>query len=410
VTKSNKKFLLELPNAATKIDGRIHSHYSPHFMAKNTIGMFFFQSPSINAHVESAQCAGRIDEPTQRAIAYYLERSSVRALNELLWKQVYIAIRGKQLESLRGYDGRFTLAIDGVSLAYSKKRHCDRCLVTRYDDGTVQYHHAMLVASIVDKTEKTSIVVAVIPIENTPGYTGKQACELNAAKYLLDHLHRLNAHMKFNISVDGLYLSSEFIVRAKALGHEITMPLAKENMLIFDVLERDFKNRPIARQEDKSTTTTIEYGLEDVSMFWQALFQRNPAIPIYGLKRIITDKATGESRTCVIISTIQPTNDKEAIRISEMQRERWQQENNTFNVFKNLHNLKHIFNHRASAQVFLFAAIAINMRNIFLLRHPPQLHIKKPLSITALVQLILRLCNAPMDICQLPDTPLATGG
>ncbi len=334
----------------------------------------------------------------------------MRALNELLWRQVYIAIRSKQIDSLRGQDGRFTLAIDGVSLTYSEKRHCDRCLVTRHDDGRVQYHHAMLVASIVDKIEKASIVVAVIPIENTPGYTGKQACELKAAEDLLEHLRRLNAHMRFNISVDGLYLSADFIIRAKALGHEVTMPLARENMVIFDVLERDFKNRTVVSREDRSTLTTVEYGPEDVSMFWQALFQGNPAISIYGLKRKITNKVTGELRECVIISTIKPVNDKEAILISEMQRERWQQENNTFNVFKNLHNLKHIFNHKAQAQVFLFAAIAINMRNIFLLRHPPQRHIKKPISITALLQLIMRLCKAPIDVCQLTDIACLSGG
>jgi hypothetical protein len=369
-------------------------------MAKQILAMFFFQFASINTFIERSS---NLDEPTQRTLAYYLEHSNPKALNELLWKQVYIAIRSKQLENLRGKDGRFTLALDGVSLAYSYKRHCDRCLVTRHDDGSVQYHHAMLVASIVDKVRKASIVVAVIPIENVPGFEGKQACELKAAHELLEHLHRLNAHMKFNISVDGLYLSANFIIQAKGLGHEVTMPLAKEKMVIFDVLERDFKNRAVAQDEDRTTKTTIEYGPEDVSIFWQALFAGNPTIPIYGLKRRIEIKATGEVRECVIISTIKPENDKNAIRISEMQRSRWQQENNTFNVFKNLHGLKHIYNHRAMAQVFIFAALAINMRNIFLLRHPPQRHIKKPLSITTLLELIRRLCNSLIDICQSAD-------
>lgn len=397
-----------MPRESEKLDGRIHSHYSPLFMAKKVIAMFFFQFTSVNAYVEQGLCSGKLDEPTQRTIAYYLEHTSVRALNELLWKQVYIAIRNKQMESLRGRDGRFALAIDGVSLSYSSRRHCERCLVTHHDDGRIQYHHALLVASIVDKVKKMSIVVAVIPIENTPGYTGKQACELSAAKQLLEHLRSLNAHMKFNISVDGLYLSADFIIRAHHLGHEVTMPLAKENMVIYDVLERDFKNRAIARQEDCQTQTTIEYGSEDVSIFWAALFKGNPAIPIYGLKRRILVKASGDVRECVIISTLKPVDDKAAIRISEIQRERWQQENNTFNVFKNLHNLKHIYNHKASTQVFQFAALAINMRNIFLLRHPPQRHSKKPLTAAALLSLIFAACKAPINICHTADVSVAS--
>lgn len=384
--------------------------YSAFFMAKKMIAMFFFRFASVNAYVETDLCSGQLDEPTQRTIAYYLERSNVRALNELLWKQVYIAIRSKQLDQLRGKDGRFTLAVDGVSLPYSSKRHCERCLVTHHEGGRIQYHHALLVASIVDQIRKISIVVAVIPIENTPGFTGKQDCELNAAKKLLEHLRSLNAHMKFNISVDGLYLSSDFIIRAHALGHEVTMPLAKENMVIFEVLEKDFKGRALARQENRETETTIEYGPEDVSMFWTALFKSNPQIPIYGLKRRIVTKATREIRECVIISTLKPVDDKAAIRISGIQRERWQEENNTFNVFKNLHHLKHIYNHKAMAQVFQFAALAINMRNIFLLRHPPQKQIRKPISIATLLQLILALCKTPIDICHAADVSSSSGG
>jgi hypothetical protein len=366
-------------------------------MAKKVMALFYFRSPSINATVESDVIQGRIDDPTQRTYAYYLEHSSVSALNELLWKQVYIAIRSKQLDALKGSDGRFTLALDGTSLTYSYKRHCDKCLTTTYDDGTVHYHHALLVASIVDKIKKVSIVVAVIPIENTQG-SDKQDCELNATKKLLKHIKKLAPQMRFNISVDGLYLSAPFVTQAKQLGHEVTMPLAKENMAIFDVFEKDFKNKKIIKQEDKDTETTIQYCSDDLSPYWPALSKSDPSIRLYGLKREIIHKKTGEVRTCVIVSTLDPIDDKRAIELSEIQRERWQQENNTFNVFKNLHDIKHIYNHKASTQVFQFAAIANNMRNIFLLRHPPQKHIKKPLTIATLLKLILALCKAPIDI------------
>ena len=372
------------------------------------MAMFFFRHNSVNAYVETDVVEGRLSDPTQRTIAYYLEHSGVTALNELLWKQFYIALRSKQLDSLRGIEGRFTLALDGVSLAYSTRRHCSKCLVTHHDNGSIQYHHALLVASIVDTVRNISIVVAVIPIENTVPEALKQDCEMSASKALLWHIKHLAPQMKFNISVDGLYLSAEFVTKAKKQGHEITMPLARENMIIFDVLEKDFKKRAIIRREDRDSETTIQYGPEDVAPFWGALHKSNPSIQLYGLKRTTVIKRTGEIRECVIVSTLKPTDDKRAVAISDLQRERWQQENNTFNVFKNLHNLKHIFNHKASTQVFQFAALAINMRNIYLLRHPPQKQIKKPLTIATLLKLIRTLCKCPIDIFEV--TPAASAG
>ena len=361
-------------------------------MFKNTLGLFFFQHESVNGYVENGIIHGHGDRPVQNTIAYYLEHAGVSALNLALWDQVHTAMRLKQLDHLRGADGRWTLAFDGVSFAYSTKRHCDKCLLTTSKVGVISYHHALLVASIVDKVRKVSIVVAVIPIENTAANTDKQACELKASAAMLEHLRKMNPYLRYHITVDGLYLSAGFIDQAVGCGHSVTMPLAKENMTIHEILDVRFGNgRPSVQIETVTEKTTVAYEAEDIAPFWPALHELNPKISLHGLKRTIVNKITGEIRECPIVTTLVPMAGN-AMAISNIQREKWQEENQTFNELKKHHHLEHVFNHKAQAQVFMFAALAINMRTIYLLRHRPQRHVRKPLTLTSIVAAILRAC------------------
>jgi hypothetical protein len=408
VATANAKFIGKIEAThAQGVDSRQRPHYRPLHMFKLAVGLFFFQHRSVNQYVEARVVHGQETGPVQNTIAYYLEQADVRALNLALWDQAYTALRLKQLDTLRGMDGRWSLAFDGVSLTYSTKRCCEKCLTTTTKDGVISYHHAMLVASIVDKVQKASIVVAVIPIENAPG-TDKQACELKATKAMLDHLRKMNPYIRYHITVDGLYLSAGFIDQAVKLGHTVTMPLAKENMTIHEILDVRFGNgRPSVQCETVSEKITVAYEAENIAPFWNALHEKNPDIALFGIKRTIIDKATGEIRECPIVTTIAPTA-KNALSISDIQREKWQEENKTFNDLKNHHHLKHIFNHKAQAQVFIFASLATNMRTIYLLRHPPQCHVRKPLSLAAIIAMILKACDFD-PIRLLTIKPLAAG-
>ncbi|MGK5088535.1 hypothetical protein WDW86_13330, partial [Bdellovibrionota bacterium FG-2] len=81
-----------------KVDGRICPHFSPSFMFKRTLGMLYFQARSVNAFTENDIVYGHVDPPGQRTWAYYVEHSSVAALNRALWDQVHTAMRLKQLD------------------------------------------------------------------------------------------------------------------------------------------------------------------------------------------------------------------------------------------------------------------------------------------------------------------------
>jgi hypothetical protein len=391
---SNAKFMAKVNEVhAKRVDGRITPQYSATQMFKTWIALFFFQVRSVNAYMESDVIHGREDRPGGRTLAYYAEASRVAYLNQALWDQVHTAMRLKQLDGLRGSDGKWTMAFDGVSLSYSTKRHCEKCLKTT-KDGVTSYHHSLLVASIVHKVKKVSIVVAVIPIENMKNEgTDKQACELKAAHEMLDHLRKMDPYLRYHITVDALYLAAGFIEHAVRLGHSVTMPLAKENMKIHEILDVRFGNgRSQVKLETVKTITTVDYDSEDIAPYWDALQKANPQIALHGMRRTIVDRVTGEVRQCPIVTTLVPT-EKNAMRISDIQREKWQEENKTFNMLKNHHHLEHVFNHKAQTQIFIFAAIATNMRTIAFLRHPPQKHVKKPLALASVIQAILTLCH-----------------
>jgi hypothetical protein len=387
-----------LIDGAEDVDGRKAPQYSSPEMFKKMLAMFLEGAKSINSLEQEDIIHHRLEEPTSRTIAYYLEHSDANALNDLLWKLFYTTLRSKRLDCLRGLGDKLALALDGVYLPSSKKRHCDKCL-TKTIDGVIYYYHAFLVASVVDKNKKFSLPVAVIPLENTPG-SKKQDCELKAAHRLLDFLRRKNPYAKFNLSTDGLYLSADFIAEAVERGHSVTMPLAKENMVIWEVLDVRLGNTQNKMEllEDKNSVT-VWWDDRDVSEFWAALKKRNPKIKLYGLKRLLTPLQEGEKeRECIVVTTLCPTNEKAVLKISDLQRAKWQEENKAFNTMKNLLGLKHIFNHKASAQVFQFAALALNLRAIFFFKCRPQKEIKKPLSETSLMKAIVGLCRKPSEI------------
>ena len=367
-------------------------------MVKKLLGMFLFQNDSVNDYCNNEMLGNVSNECTDRTLAYFLEKSSVIQLNNILWKQVYTAIRAKQLNKLRSYDGRFVLSIDGTNLRYSQKRHCEKCLVT-VKDGKTYYHHGMLVASLVDKTTGTSIIAAVQPIENEAKYE-KQDCELKAAKKLLANIRAKNAHMKYIITVDSLYVSAPFIKQLKSYGYDVVAAFSKENMNLHEILDTRCHNWKLELPfETKDESVKLWFENEDVSMYWDAISNSN--IQVYGIRRERIDKNTGEVFICYMLTTIRPET-LNVEHLSNIQREKWQQETRDFKGLKRQYNLEHIFNHKGCAAVFILASISINMVSIYLLRHNPRNKFPK-LTIKSLLKLVKKIVRGDPIILLTPD-------
>jgi hypothetical protein len=178
-------------------------------------------------------------------------------------------------------------------------------------------------------------------------------------------------------------------------------------MVIWEVLDVRLGNsKNIFEVKEDDANVTVWWDDRDVSEFWAALHKRNPDIKLFGLKRKISPTNGGEIRDCIVVSTLCPASKTVARTISNLQRAKWQEENKTFNVLKNIIGLKHIYNHKASAQVFQFASIALSLRSVFMLRYRPQQEVKKPMSETNLMKALLALCPSPGDFLNFENVSL----
>ncbi len=83
-------------------------------------------------------------------------------------------------------------------------------LATEKSDGSIQYHHQILQASIVNPQIKTVLPIEAEEVRRQDG-TSKQDCELNAAKRLIPKLVAEHPHMDLVILGDGLYSHVSFV-------------------------------------------------------------------------------------------------------------------------------------------------------------------------------------------------------
>ena len=124
-------------------------------------------------------------------------------LETVLAKMIRRLIRMKALDDWR-VGGRFLLAIDGTGLYSFRRRHCEHCIETHHDSGTVTYSHKVLVAFLVSDNGY-ALPIACEFIENPGALYDKQDCEIKAFHRLEPKLKRLYPQTPFWLLFDALY-------------------------------------------------------------------------------------------------------------------------------------------------------------------------------------------------------------
>ena len=146
--------------------------------------------------------------PHYDTLNYYLERLPPECLSELRRKMVTSLIRGKQFNKNRLLGKYWRVILDGTGLSCFKEKHCGNCLCTERltEDGQKErlYYHKVLEAKIV---LGDSIVVSLGTefIENEKEDAGKQDCETNAAKRLMERIKKEYPRLPVCIQGDALY-------------------------------------------------------------------------------------------------------------------------------------------------------------------------------------------------------------
>ncbi|MGN0350698.1 MAG: transposase family protein [Roseburia sp.] len=146
--------------------------------------------------------------PHYDTLNYYLEKLSPECLSELRKKMVVSLIRGKQFNRNRLLGKYWRVILDGTGLFYFKEKHCDNCLCTekQMDDGkkVKLYYHKVLEAKIV-LSDRIVISLGTEFIENEKEDVGKQDCEINAAKRLMEKMKKDYPRLPICIQGDALY-------------------------------------------------------------------------------------------------------------------------------------------------------------------------------------------------------------
>lgn len=141
------------------------------------------------------------------AMNYFLEKVEPENIELVKMNMARKLIADKRLDGFR-LDGKILVAVDGTQLFSFKKQHCESCLKTEHEGGTVTWNHKILEAKIVADIG-LSLSICSEPIENFDGSYDKQDCELKAFYRLAKKLKKHFSHTRICLLLDGLYACRE---------------------------------------------------------------------------------------------------------------------------------------------------------------------------------------------------------
>lgn len=136
-------------------------------------------------------------------VFYLLSLMEPEGLADIPAKMVESLLKSRVLEKFR-FDGEYLVAIDGTEIYRSKIPHCDKCLVQKHSNGTVDYFHTVVEAKLVTPQGLTFSLGTEF-VENDEEHYSKQDCELKAALRLLARLKSRFPRLAICLLMDSLY-------------------------------------------------------------------------------------------------------------------------------------------------------------------------------------------------------------
>lgn len=122
--------------------------------------------------------------PTDPHIRSMLDKVEPESLQRSFDDVIQTLVSDDGLDGFTCLDSRILVALDGTEYFCSQKLSCEHCLERKRRNGTVEYYHCMLAATIVAPGKPYCVHLMPEFIE-TPDGTDKQDCERNAAKRFL---------------------------------------------------------------------------------------------------------------------------------------------------------------------------------------------------------------------------------
>lgn len=354
--------------------------YSLHDCFMSGLAMMYFQDPSLLAFQRRLQEIHQRNNlmtlfqvsaiPKDTQLRDVLDHISPERLDPVFSDYFFQLQRGKHLEGYEFVPGKYLIAIDGSEYFSSEKILCAGCLVKNSKkSGTTHYHHQILQATLVHPTKKQVIPLAPEAIKNVDG-SGKQDCEINAGKRLIQKIRA--AHPKLGIIIvgDGLYskqpfiedLTSQgmsFILVAKPDDHTMMMEWVLEQKQLGEASRFEFK--------DLKGRQHVYEWVNDVPLNGK---QESVHVNYFEYRLMVDGKTTYKNSWV----TDRAINRDHVMDLVKGGRARWKIENEVFNTLKNQgYHLEHNFGHgekHLSMNFFLLNLLAFFMHQILELTDP----------------------------------------
>ena len=146
-------------------------------------------------------------------------------------------IRKKSFSRSRLLGKYWRVIIDGTGLFYFREKHCENCLVTtvtREVDGkevkVKRYYHKVLEAKLL---LSPGILISLDTefIENEKEDVSKNDCEINAAKRLLERLHKDYPRLPVCLQGDALYAAETIMKMCRDWKYILTQKATRQKVL-----------------------------------------------------------------------------------------------------------------------------------------------------------------------------------
>lgn len=249
-----------------------------------------------------------------------------------------------QLVTDNHQDDYYSVALDGTQYFHSTKLECPSCLVKTDHSGQAHYSHSVVAATLVKAGSRKVLPLDVEQVENSDGQ-GKQDCELNAAKRLVQRLRREHRQMAIIITGDDLYSHEPMVELLRSNRfHYVLVAKPESHKEMFEWVEeidrmgeshrghwqegpackrRRFEYR-IVREVPLSASRRVKVTMVEV---WES----DSKGKLLYHNSWITDLAVGNENLAEVVS---------------IGRSRWKIENEQFNVQKNRgYELEHNYGH-----------------------------------------------------------------
>lgn len=202
--------------------------YPLHDVLMSGFAMMYFHHPSLlqfqermkqqhgRCNLETLFQVKSVPSDTQmREILDPVEPESLRKLLPILFEKVRRAGWAEQyktsIPSGKNKGSYFTMPLDGMEYFHSTEIRCPGCL-RKVDakTGRTDYSHTVVAATLVKAGSHRIFPLDVEEVRNTDG-EGKQDCELNAGKRLVNRMREEHPHLLLIVTGDDLYSHEPFV-------------------------------------------------------------------------------------------------------------------------------------------------------------------------------------------------------